>query len=210
MVFLEIGGGHPPKYSQYIPEKHICAHFPKSKKSVSCLNRFFDFPKSGSWRYFEVCISGSNFRFWLNRYEEKKEEKRRKEKKEEEINCYGVDYIKHTKRTRARAPLRVRPPKGADSAAVPEVLWAAEKNHFPISKKAHFPKWAFDGMYSGMVLELPPGGIGGAHQNDPRGVFGGLHLELLVGLKISGGSWRRKLRLIHLKWLIFAWPRLAV
>ena len=36
----------------------------------------------------------------------------------------------------------------------------------------------------------PPGwgGLVGAPQNDPRGVFGGLHLELLVGLKISGGS----------------------
>ena len=36
----------------------------------------------------------------------------------------------------------------------------------------------------------PPGwgGLVGAPQNDPWGVFGGLHLELLVGLKISGGS----------------------
>ena len=36
----------------------------------------------------------------------------------------------------------------------------------------------------------PPGwgGLVGAPQNDPRGVFGGLYLESLVGLKILGGS----------------------
>ena len=36
---------------------------------------------------------------------------------------------------------------------------------------------------------LGGGGLVGAPQNDPRGVFGGLYLESLVGLKILGGSW---------------------
>ena len=47
------------------------------------------------------------------------------------VRCWLV-IIKHTQRARARVLLLVRLPDVADSAAVPEVLWATKKIQFPI------------------------------------------------------------------------------
>jgi len=51
-----------------------------------------------------------------------KKEREKKEEKKDHVLEVTVVYIQHTQRTRARAPLRVRAPKGPEVAAVPEVL----------------------------------------------------------------------------------------
>ena len=66
--------------------------------------------------------------------EEKKEGKKEGEKGERKKKRKRVCIYKRAQRARARAPLRVRPPKGADSAAGTEVWRAAGKKFCDMSQ----------------------------------------------------------------------------
>ena len=60
--------------------------------------------------------------------ERKKKERKKGGKEEKRVSKVICECVyKSAQRARARAPLRVRPPKGADSAAGPEVWRAAGK-----------------------------------------------------------------------------------
>ena len=134
-------GVPPPKYSQDIPEKHICTHFPKSKKSASCLNRFSVFPESGSGWYFEVLVSGSRLIFQIKSLSclciiiedechgcEWRREK--KERMESKLLCTRF-YQAHTA-NKGEGTAAGEGPEGARGRSGARGLVSGWKNHFPI------------------------------------------------------------------------------